>query len=117
MNKILVLIFLVAISLSVTACEDGDTGPMGITGPSGMDGIKGDRGGQGNQGAPGPGHAHLVSGQQLVCKLARNHADELIYQSEELPFFDCSPMVHGLVNQDLVRCSFRSGELVDCTVD
>lgn len=36
MKKILILIFLVAISLSVFACdgEDGERGAMGLTGPS-----------------------------------------------------------------------------------
>lgn len=35
MKKILILIFLVAISLSVFAC-DGDDGVNGLTGPSGV---------------------------------------------------------------------------------
>jgi len=37
MKKFLTLFFLVAISFSVIACEDGKDGVMGITGPSGVD--------------------------------------------------------------------------------
>lgn len=39
MKKILTVLFLVAISLSVFACDgdDGERGAMGITGPSGLD--------------------------------------------------------------------------------
>jgi len=37
MKKLLTVFFLVAISVSVIACEDGKDGVMGITGPSGVE--------------------------------------------------------------------------------
>ena len=37
MKKLLIVIFLVAISVSVVACEDGKNGVMGLTGPSGIE--------------------------------------------------------------------------------
>lgn len=39
MTKILIILFVVALSFSVVACdgEDGKNGVMGITGPSGVD--------------------------------------------------------------------------------
>lgn len=37
MTKFLTMFFLLAISFSVIACEDGKNGVMGITGPSGVE--------------------------------------------------------------------------------
>ena len=37
MTKFLTMFFLLAISFSVVACEDGENGAMGITGPSGVE--------------------------------------------------------------------------------
>jgi len=38
-KKFLTVFFLVAISVSVMACADGDDGAMGLTGPSGVDAL------------------------------------------------------------------------------